>query len=220
MLPWRFAAVSTLLGTALCAAPAPADYTAEVKPILKQHCYRCHGGSQQKGGLRADTVAFLREGGDIGPAFKAGHSAESLMVQAILGTHDDIAQMPYKKPPLAEAEIARIRAWIDAGAPAPENEEPEKDLHWAFVPPKRAELPSVSRPEWARNPIDRFILARLEKEKIAPAPDADRVTLLRRVSLDPPACHPRRPKSRHSRPTSHRMHIRSRRASAGVAPLR
>ena len=142
MLSWKTALVAAMLAPSLGAAPAPVDYARDVKPIFKQHCYRCHGASQQKGGLRADTVASLLAGGDVGPAFKAGDSAASLLVQAILGTHDDISQMPYKKPPLGEAEVAKIRAWIDAGAPAPANEEPEKDIHWAFVPaaaPGRAE---------------------------------------------------------------------------------
>jgi mono/diheme cytochrome c family protein len=176
--------VATVLVTALGAATPPVDYARDVKPIFKQHCYRCHGASQQKGGMRADTVAFLREGGDVGPAFKAGNSAESLMIQAILGTHDDISQMPYKKPPLEAADVAKIRAWIDAGAPAPANEEPEKDIHWAFVAPQRPEAPKAQRTSWARNAIDSFVLARLEKEKIVPAPEADPATLLRRVSLD------------------------------------
>jgi mono/diheme cytochrome c family protein len=184
MLSWKLAVFAAVLATALRAAIAPVDYTRDVKPIFRQHCYRCHGASQQKGGLRADTVAFLIAGGDIGPAFKAGNSGASLLVQAILGMHDDIAQMPYKKPPLGEGEIAKIRAWIDAGAPAPDTEEPEKDLHWAFVAPKRPEPPHIDRASWARNPIDRFVGARLEQEKIVPAPEADRVTLLRRVSLD------------------------------------
>jgi mono/diheme cytochrome c family protein len=184
MLSWKTPALVVALATGLSAATTPVDYTRDVKPIFKQHCYRCHGPSQQKGGMRADTVAFMREGGDIGPAFKAGKSAESLMIQAILGTHDEISQMPYKKPPLEAADVAKIRAWIDAGAPAPENEEPEKDIHWAFVAPQRPEPPTAQRAGWARNAIDSFVLARLEKEKITPAPEADRVTLLRRVSLD------------------------------------
>ena len=185
MLSWKYPFAGLILTCALPAARPPVDYTRDVKPILKQHCYRCHGPSQQKSGLRADTVAFLREGGDIGPAFKAGNSTDSVMVQAILGTHDDVSQMPYKKPPLKEADVAVIRAWIDAGAPAPENEEPaQEELHWAFVAPKKPAVPAVKRADWSRNPIDHFVLARLEKENIAPAPEADRVTLLRRVSLD------------------------------------
>lgn len=169
----------------LTAASAPVDYLRDVKPLLAQHCYRCHGASQQKGGLRADTVAFLKEGGDAGTSFKAGDSAASVMVQAILGTHDDISRMPYKKPPLADADIAKIRTWIDAGAPAPANEEPDKEMHWAFVAPVRPAPPTLADAQAkVENPIDAFIRARLEKEKVRPAPEADRVTLLRRVSLD------------------------------------
>jgi hypothetical protein len=187
MLSRKFAAVATAFLIAVPfagAANALVDYARDVKPIFKQHCYRCHGASQQKSGMRMDTVAFIREGGDVGVGLKPGDSGESLIVQAILGKHDDISQMPYKKPPLAEAEVAKIRAWIDAGAPAPENEEPESDVHWAFVAPARPEVPAVGRADWNRNPIDRFILTRLEKDKISPAPEADRVTLVRRVSLD------------------------------------
>ena len=177
------AASAGVVGSAF-AAPSPVDYLRDVKPILAQSCYRCHGASQQKGGLRADTVASLLAGGDIGSAFMPGRSGASLMIQAILGQHEDISQMPYKKPPLGDAEVAKIRAWIDAGAAAPENEEPQKDLHWSLVAPQRPELPEVQQSDWARTPIDRFILARLESEKIQPAPSADLVTLLRRVSLD------------------------------------
>ena len=156
MLSWKYPLAGLALVNALTAATAPVDYLRDVKPILKQYCYRCHGASQQKGGMRADTVAFLREGGDVGAAIKPGNSKESVMVQAILGTHDDIAQMPYKKPPLADAQVATIRAWIDAGALAPENEEPEKEIHWAFIAPMRPDLPDVARPEWSRNPDRSF----------------------------------------------------------------
>ncbi|WP_414661796.1 PSD1 and planctomycete cytochrome C domain-containing protein [Horticoccus sp. 23ND18S-11] len=185
MLSWKFAAVGAVLATALPAATPPVDYVRDVKPVLKQHCYRCHGPSQQKGGMRADTLAFLREGGDTGTSIKAGDSAGSVLLQAILGTHDDISQMPYKKPPLADREIAAIRAWIDAGATGPASEEPAvEDVHWAFAAPVRTSPPAVKRAGWNDNSIDRFVLARLDKENVAPAPEADRVSLLRRVSLD------------------------------------
>ncbi len=185
MLSRTHAALGALaLATLLPAAPV--DYVRDVKPILTQHCYRCHGASQQKSGMRADTAAFLRTGGDSGPSLVAGKSADSLLVQTILGTHDDIARMPYKKPALTDAQIATIRTWIDEGAVAPANEEPEKNIHWAFVAPVRVDPPKAKAAPaaWARNPVDAFILAQLAKEKIAPSPEADRVTLLRRVSLD------------------------------------
>ncbi len=175
-------AITTLTGSV--ATGAPVDYVREVKPVLAQHCYRCHGASQQKHGLRLDTATGLLKGGQAGPGFKAGHSAESLVIRAVSGTHDHISQMPYKKPPLADAQIALLARWIDEGANAPADESPESAHHWAFVPPSRAPLPVVQQTQWPRNAIDRFILARLEAEAIQPAPEADRVTLIRRLSLD------------------------------------
>src|SRR3954465_9704987 len=84
---------------------AAVDYLRDVKPVLADQCYRCHGASQQKGGLRLDTAALGLKGGDPGPAFKAGKPAESLAVQVIKGVHQDIPRMPYKKPPLSDAQI-------------------------------------------------------------------------------------------------------------------
>jgi mono/diheme cytochrome c family protein len=171
------------LGVASASA-APADYLREVKPMLAENCYRCHGASQQKGALRLDTAAAALKGGDKGPALKPRDSAGSLLVQAVKGTHADLPRMPYKKPPLSDAQIALIARCIDQGASAPADEEPEKNEHWSFVAPKRAALPAVRQKRWLRNPIDNFILARLEKETIKPSPEADGVTLVRRLSLD------------------------------------
>ena len=181
----KFTALFLLTIQAIPLSLTAADYIREVKPILVENCYRCHGASQQKAELRMDTAALALKGGENGPAFKAGKSAESLMVQAIKGEHDSISRMPYKKPPLKDEQIALIAKWIDEGAKAPSDEEPEKNvLHWAFVKPERPAAPQVKQKDWARNAIDHFVLARLEKEKIKPSPEADRVTLIRRVSLD------------------------------------
>ncbi len=166
------------------ALAAPVDYLREVKPVLAEHCYRCHGASQQKAGLRLDTAAALTKGGDHGAGMVVGNSKESLLLQALRGTHAEISQMPYKKPPLPDAQIAILARWIDQGAKAPAAEVPQSDQHWAFVAPVRAPLPAVKQTKWPRNGIDRFILARLEKEHIKPSPEADRVTLIRRASLD------------------------------------
>src|SRR6266498_3411119 len=116
---------------------APVDYVREVKPLLAERCYQCHGASQQKGKLRLDTAASALQGGEGGPAFKRGKSAESLIVQAVKGIHPEISRMPYKKPPLSDAQIALIERWIDQGAPAPADEQPERNVHWAFVAPER-----------------------------------------------------------------------------------
>src|SRR5947208_465932 len=154
-----------ILGCVLAAAgttAAPVDYVREVKPIFAEHCYRCHGASQHKSALRMDTVTFALKGGDNGPALSAGKSADSLLVKLLKGTHPDLARMPYKKPPLNEAQIALIGQWIDQGAKGPADEAPESAKHWAFVAPVRPMSPAVKQTAWPRNPTDAFVLARLE----------------------------------------------------------
>src|SRR5213596_2639073 len=146
----------------ICAAAsgfaAPSlDYLREVKPIFTENCCRCHGVSQQKAALRLDTAALALKGGDAGPAFKPGNSAQSLLVQALKGTHPDISRMPYKKPPLPDREIALIEQWINEGAQAPADEVPELKKHWAFIAPARPSLPAVKQTDWPRNAIDHFI---------------------------------------------------------------
>lgn len=170
----------------LCLAPvaagAPVDYLRDVKPLFSERCSQCHGATQQKNGLRLDTAAAALKGGEHGPALKPGHSAESLLLQAVKGTHPDLSRMPYKKPALDDSQIATLAAWIDEGATAPANEQPGSAKHWAFIPPVRPPVPALT-PQPA-NPIDAFILARLEQDKIQPAPAAGRTTLIRRLSLD------------------------------------
>jgi hypothetical protein len=174
------------------ATAAPVDYGRDVKPILAEHCHRCHGVSQQKAGLRLDTAVFARKGGEHGPALKPGASADSLILQAVKGAHDSIPRMPYKKPPLSEAQIGLLARWVDEGAAAPADEQPEKNAHWAFVPPVRPPVPNLAnRKSKAANPIDAFILARLAREKIKPSPETDRATLFRRLSLDLTGLPPR-----------------------------
>src|SRR3982751_652193 len=92
------------------------DYLRDVKPFLAENCYKCHGASQQKGGLRMDTAAAARKGGDAGALFEPGKAEGSLLLKVLKGTHDDIARMPYKKPPLSEAQIGLITQWVDEGA--------------------------------------------------------------------------------------------------------
>lgn len=160
------------------------DYLRDVKPILTRSCVPCHGATQQKGGLRLDTAAAALQGGDAGPALQPGKSSASLLIQTVKGVHEDIARMPYKKPPLPGAEIELLARWINEGAPAPKDEVPGSAIHWSFIAPGHPREPRVKHAQWARNGVDSFILARLEKEQIQPAPEADRVTLIRRVSLD------------------------------------
>jgi hypothetical protein len=183
--------VCAILSTSAVQA-APVDYLREVKPLLAQRCYQCHGAAQQKSGLRLDTVALALKGGEHGPSFKVGNSAESLLIQVVKGAHADIAQMPYKKPPLIHAEIDLLVAWIDQEPKADLSERPESAKHWSFVAPVRPAVPVASyHGSQIRNPIDAFIVTRLEKENLQPSPEADRTTLIRRLSLDllglPPA---------------------------------
>jgi mono/diheme cytochrome c family protein len=165
-------------------ACAAVDYPRDIKPILAEHCYRCHGASQHKHGLRIDTAASALKGGENGPALLPGTPSGSLLIQVLKGTHTQISQMPYKKAPLKEAQIAAIEAWIREGAKAPADEAPETSKHWAFIAPERPAIPAVTQPTWARNAIDHFILARLDREPIQPSPPADSVTLVRRLYVD------------------------------------
>ena len=162
------------------------DYTSQIKPILTKHCVTCHGAAKPRGGLRLDTAMAALAGGKGGPAVLPGKGALSPLVEAIRGegTSD---RMPLNQPPLAAADIKLIQTWIDQGAKAKPGEKPgvpPAKVHWAFVPPLRPAVPRVSRAGWSSNPIDGFIQARLEVAGLSPSPEADRRTLIRRLSLD------------------------------------
>jgi mono/diheme cytochrome c family protein len=177
--------VFALLPT-LAPAAEPVEYLRDVKPLLMKNCVRCHGPDLQRGGLRLDTAASALKGGEKGPAVVPGKAADSLLVQAVSGA-EGVKAMPPKGARLTEQEIAAVRAWIDAGAKHPADEiaaKPSGTKHWAFQAPQRPDEPDVNDAKWCRNPIDKFILARLEKEGVKPSPEADRVTLIRRLSLD------------------------------------
>jgi mono/diheme cytochrome c family protein len=162
------------------------DFAKHIQPILEQSCYTCHGPKTQLGGLRLDSKKLALEGGQSGKAIIPGKAAESHVYQRVAGIGDQ-ARMPMGGDPLPAEQIELIRNWIDQGAEWPEGvatETAEIKKHWAYVPPQRPPLPKVSSAKWAAGPVDRFILARLEKEGLSPSPEADRVTLLRRLSLD------------------------------------
>jgi mono/diheme cytochrome c family protein len=183
---FRAAFVAILL-SGVAAAAEPVNYTVQVKPLLAKHCFGCHGPDKQRASLRLDTAASIREGGDSGPAVEPGKSAVSLLIRAVTGA-EGVKAMPPTGARLAAADIAILRSWIDAGAVGPKGEKPlaktVASSHWSFQPVVRPTPPSVKNSAWVRNDIDRFILARLEKARIAPSPEADRITLIRRVSLD------------------------------------
>jgi hypothetical protein len=162
------------------------DFTRDIQPIFKASCYNCHGAAKQKGKLRLDSRDLARQGGKSGKAILPGDSAQSLLVKRLLET-DDTDRMPQDREALPKEQIALIRAWIDQGASWPAGAsaaDAKIEKHWAFVRPTRTEPPAPRTAAWARNPIDRFILARLEKASLAPAAEASKETLIRRVSLD------------------------------------
>ncbi|MGE3818377.1 MAG: PSD1 and planctomycete cytochrome C domain-containing protein [Isosphaeraceae bacterium] len=162
------------------------DYTSEVKPLLARHCVTCHGEKRPRGGLRLDTAAGALRGGDLGPSVVPGNPEESPLIEAVRGD-GGIDRMPLKRTPLSESEIETLRGWIEAGAKAPSDERPTtlSETHWAFAPPQRPTPPNVKHaPRFFANPIDAFILARLDSRGLSPSPRADRATLVRRVHLD------------------------------------
>ena len=163
------------------------DFAAEVRPILEAKCYECHGAKSQKGDLRLDRRAEALRGGGEGPVIVPGRSAESELIARVGGVEPDQLMPPAGKGERLSAEqVATLRSWVDQGANWPDDSAGKKDPrdHWAFRPPVRAELPVVRDGGWPRNPMDRFLLARLESEGLAPAAEADKVTLIRRLSLD------------------------------------
>ncbi|MBI4324211.1 MAG: DUF1553 domain-containing protein [Chloroflexi bacterium] len=166
------------------AAAGTSDFARDIEPIFARACHACHGPNKQKGGYRLDDKAAAMKGGDNGAAILAGQSADSPLIHYVSGLVEEML-MPQKGERLTDAQIGLLRAWIDQGAlwPAGPAAVP-KETHWAFRPPNRPVPPEVKNGRWPRNPIDHFILARLEKAQLAPAPEADRRTLIRRLSYD------------------------------------
>jgi hypothetical protein len=172
---------STLLPAPL-AAGETVDYLRDVKPVLKARCFACHGALKQQAKLRLDTAALLRKGGRHGPALKPGDTAHSLVVERITDPEES-TRMPPQGKPLTEKQIARLKAWIDQGAPLPPGEQPEEDprRHWAFQKPVRPPVPAATG---SRNPVDAFLTATRARKGVTASPPASRSILLRRVYLD------------------------------------
>ncbi len=194
---------STLTTILLLATPAVASaqeaatvefFEKKVRPILVEHCLSCHGPKKVKGGLRLDTKAGFLKGGDSGPLVRGNDPEKSLLVQVI--RYDGDIKMP-QKGKLPEADIATLTAWVKGGAvwpdegsggsPAASGEgfdvHARAQAHWSFRPVRRPPVPDVgaSRPD---NPIDAFLLKKLQDRGLSFAPPADKRTLLRRVTFD------------------------------------
>src|SRR5262245_14080189 len=157
----------------------PVDFNRDIRPILSDTCFTCHGPDEQtqQAGLRLDTKegAFADRGGY--QVIVPGKAAESRLFQRVSAKEEGL-RMP---PPTADRKLTQhqvdlLRRWIDEGA--------RWETHWAYAPPKRSALPAVKNAAWTRNAIDAFVLSRLEREGLKPSPEADRTTLLRRLTFD------------------------------------
>jgi len=178
-------AIAASLLAAADVAAQDVDYVRDVKPILKERCFACHGALQQKGKLRLDTGEFIRKGGRNGSAAIPQKPTESLLIERITA-REETERMPPEGKPLTPEQIAKIKAWIAGGAKSPATEKPESDPreHWAFKKPVRPAAPRIADAAWIKNPIDAFISKQHVKHGLQPLQPADKHVLLRRVYLD------------------------------------
>ena len=163
--------------------PATIEFNRDIRPILSDKCFQCHGPGTQQATLRFDLEEGAKHalaGGRF--AIVPGDPTSSHVIQRITAIDPSI-RMPRSQggrapgEPLTERQIALLTRWIEQGA--------TWQKHWSFIPPKPPVLPAgLNDAPWVRNPIDRFVLQRLEREGLKPSPEADRATLMRRVSLD------------------------------------
>ena len=196
---WRVAAMAALcvclhgaivrsaeLDTSKLPPPASreVDFRRDIQPILSASCQKCHGPDKQKGGFRVDVKDIFLKGGDAhAPNVHPGKSAQSPLIHFVAGLDEDM-RMPQKGEPLSAEQVGLLRAWIDQGAAWPDDGNAAvlaAETHWSFKPVVRPEVPKVDN---ETNPVDAFIRARLAKEKLAPSREADRRTLIRRLSFD------------------------------------
>ncbi len=178
---------------ALLAPPVPAqepgevDFRRDVEPVLAAACHECHGPTRHAAGLRLDQRAAALAGSFLGrqPVIEPGDAEASELLYRV-ETDDPDERMPPEGAGLSEAQRATLRRWVEQGAPWPDDGEEARwpAKHWSFQRPRRPQPPAVGDPAWVREPLDRFVLARLEEAGLAPAPEADRRTLIRRLSLD------------------------------------
>ncbi len=182
----RFSTLALACGLALVSPstragePTKIDFNRQVRPILSNHCFTCHGPDEdvRESGLRLDVrdqALQLAESGHL--AIVPGKPKESELITRVFSKRKGVVMPPPEtNKPLSESDKATLRAWIEQGA--------DYQTHWSFVSPKRPTLPRVNDPKWGRNSIDTFVLAKVESEGLAPSPEADKTTLIRRLTLD------------------------------------
>jgi hypothetical protein len=192
-----FFGVSSLSGRA--AGPSPASDNGElfenkIRPLFADNCYTCHSEKAEKlkGGLRLDTPEMVLKGGSSGPVIIPGNPNASLLIKAVRYIDPDL-QMPPKNKKLPPEQVAILESWVKAGAPMPRsaNSAPllssvaeARARHWAFQPVHKPAVPAVKRSGWVKTPVDNFVLAQLENAHLKPAPQADRRSLIRRITYD------------------------------------
>lgn len=182
--------ISLVLALFFTTASAAVDYERDIRPLLAKRCHGCHSAAAQMSHLRLDQKASMLKGGESGiPAIEPGNSSRSLLIRYVSGADAKLV-MPPKGPRLSEAEVALLAKWIDEGAPWPGAEaavEPAPDKrasHWAFQKLVKPESPRVKDQGWVRNPIDAFVLSRLEQRGWRPNPPVSQTDLLRRLYLN------------------------------------
>ena len=162
-----------------------------VRPVLADHCYKCHGSEKQKAELRLDSRAGVLKGTDVGPVVVVGKPEESSLIKSI--RHEGDTKMPEKEGKLGDEQIQALTEWVKMGLPWPEHAAPSKPSvieeaaknHWSFQPVRKPVVPAVVDAEkWAKTDLDRFILAKLEAAGLQPSPRADARTLIRRMTFD------------------------------------
>jgi hypothetical protein len=168
-------------------------FEAKIRPILEEHCFKCHGPRKQESGLRLDSRERMLRGSDAGPVVRPGHPEDSPLIEAI--GHGGAIKMPPKSK-LAPQTIADLTNWVQMGLPWPDRlhgtgqglvegrAASSAKPHWAFQPIRDPAVPDAKTKAWPRTPVDRFIVARLEAAGLSPSLQADRRTLIRRASFD------------------------------------
>ncbi len=162
------------------------QFETHVRPILEEHCLKCHGSMKQWASLRLDSREAILKGGDSGPAAVAGQPDESLLIRAV--RHDDENLKMPQDDRLTDAQIEILTLWVKSGLAFPaasaasgRHRDPN---HWAFTPPAEVVIPKVQNSAWTQSDLDRFVLAQLEAAGLLPAPKADKRSLIRRVTFD------------------------------------
>ena len=187
------AAPAAATATATLTAQQTEFFEGKIRPLLAAHCLKCHSAAEgkTKGGLALDTRDGTLKGGDSGPAVVPGNPDKSSLIRAVRYTDSNL-QMPPKGEKLSDAQIADLVAWVRMGAPDPRTgaakgkyaDASAKKTWWSFQPVKKQEPPAVQNKSWPANPVDNFVLAKLEEKNLKPSGPADRRVLIRRLYFD------------------------------------